>query len=986
MTLEQQQALALSRARQRAAQSQPTQPPEQPQGGFLNSAARMANVVSREAAPYVAAGSAAAIPTLIAGQMGPQVALPEEIVTVPAAFLGGMGAYGLSRLFGDPAISATNAVAGTEIPTVSQATSNLLDASGAFIPPDQQTPAERVVGTATMGAADALSGAGVGKQLAAYGAGPVSEAFGKVAGPVASRIPFLRSRIPATADQGARKLGEYLSRTPKADAALGAAGGAAYQGMEEQGGNTAQNVAAGIVAPMALGIAQNVMTRRLPNMIGADNLSAFFGGAADDVRQIASRPLDSMPITDIGQSGRKAAAATQAVNNVAQYLQDQAQRGGGVGQAISNISDAGQMYSGGQVRPDAATLSDNMGLIGAMRGVANDPTVAARASANQAAVGREVSEALPQVGAGPKAAQRFMRGELESGVKAADVERQTKFQSLQSEEGKLSQLQSQVDVSGEAMNRAAASEAALPALRGKDAEMRAVNQKLSDAIPKDTPVNIGNNTKKAAQSAINEYKNRATGEPTEEIQALLKLAQDNPNILSGEAHENFKDLYNLAANAQTQNERRLVEGVRNALRADIEAVPELRDPFKAFNKFYAETYHPSYREGASRDVLIGRKAGNEPKIAPEATLDRFLKVSQMEGGRDAGRLVKALSGQSGMTPKSEKIIGDWMESSISAAIRDSKTADKAAVAKAWMDKHSLILKELPPSAQDRVMKIQSDFGIAQSGVAKAKGEFAASEEALSAAQRKLTDTPEGKFSAPGMEAANNVDKWLYGEKARSTMLQLVKSAKKDKTGRSMEGLKNAVKQSLERKIKNVGSTTEGNAAEIAMSDFGTSFAKMNKILSSEETTKALRQIFSPKEIESLDRIRKKIAVATRINKKATAGSITAYLGKESQSQIDEIAKGIAAPGSSTTAMGASAVRTIKTIKDLAVGLAKTSVIDTDTMEKLQREVLLKALLDPDVAVALLRRPTPENLKTTSSILKPIVRSFMMGQQDGDESK
>lgn len=981
MTLEQQQALALSRARQRAASASQQQPTpvqgaqETPDSGFMGKVARISNVVAREAAPYVAAGTGGAALGLAGG--------PFAGVTVPGGFLAGAGAYGLSKLFGDPAISAANAVMGTEIPTVSQASDNLLDATGMFMSPDQQTKGERVIGTATQGAMDAMSGVGAGKQLAQYGAGPVSEMVGKVAGPVASKIPFLKSRIPQTADEGARALGEFLSRTPRADMALGGLGGASYQALEEQGGTTGQNVAAGIAVPMIAGIGYNLAARRFPNAIGADNLAAFFGGAADEVKQIAGRPLDNMPITEIGQSGRKAAAATQAVRNVSEYLKDQTGKAGSIDDVINNLSQAGDIYGGGLVKPDAATLSNNMGMIGAMRSVANDPVVAARAKANKAAVGQEVSEALPRIGAPARAAQNFMRGELESGIKSADLERQQKFQSLTGAESEIDRLQSQADVTGDALNRAAASEAALPALRGKDAEMRAVSQKLSDAIPKDLPVNIGGNTKKAAQAAVNEFKNRATGEPTEEIKALLKLADENPSILSGEAHENFKDLYNLAASAQTPNERRLVEGVRNALRKDIEAVSELQEPFKKFNQFYSKTYHPNYREGASLDVLTGRKAGNEMKIAPEATLDRFLRVSEMEGGRDARRLVGALSGKSGMNSDSEKIIGDWVESSISSAIRDSKSTDKAAVAKAWMDKHSLIINELPPSAQNRVMKIQSDFGLAQGSLSKAKSELMASEEALSAAKQKLTSTPEGKFSARGMQAANNVDEWLYGKKARATMNQLVQTAKRDKSGKAIQGLKNAVKESLERKIKNVGSTTEGNAADIALEDFGTSFAKMNKVLSSEETSRALRQVFSPKEIESLSRIRKKIAISTRINEKATTGSITAYLGKGGQSQLDEIARGIAAPGSSTTAFGAGAVRTLKTIKDLAVGATKSTIVDNDTLNKLQHEILLKALLDPDVAVALLRTPNAENLKTTSSILKPIVRGFMAGQSEAD---
>lgn len=967
MTPEQQKALALSRSRQRQTEANPSgqQAPlamvpnssitgdvESPgaDGGIASAFAS----VSREATPYLAAGLT-----------GAAIGAPVGGVGAVPGFLGGVGAYGLSRALGDVIFAGDEfGAGGYNAPTVSELADTVMDN---FLPrPDSAQ--DRVAATATRGAMDALSGAGVGRTLAREGAGPIIEGVSKVAGPVVKRLPFVGSRVPQTADQGARAFGEFLSKTPRADMGLGALGGATYQGMIENEATPVQAGLTGAIVPTIAGVGYNLAARRFPNMVGPQNISAFFGGADDQVEQVVNRAVDSVPGAGLTGGGRTAGAATQAVNDVSALLKDRVAMSGSIDDALLSMDEAENVFSGGLVKPDAATASNNTGFMGLLRSQANDPTVSARARNNKQAINEEISSALqPIPGSPPRAAQNYVRGELDSNLQAAKTK-------LDADQSALSNLEGQAEVAGDPINRATASRDTLPELQNKRAEMDKIAEDLAQKIPKDAPVKITAETKKGVVSVLNEFKNRPTSSAPVEVQSLASLIKrvnkGQGTISSGEAHQIYKDLYALIGGAQTQNEKRLLGIVRDALRKDLESAPGVDVPFKEFNRFYSEEFAPAYLQGASRDVLINRAKGGQSQLSPEATLDRFLRVSRNEGGRDANRLIRALSGRTGLDPTAEKIIGDWLESSISSVIKSSKT-DKAAAANAWLDKHSLILAELPNSARDRVMKIQSDLGLAQSSLKTSK-------DAFKKAESNITSTTPGKFSAKETDPVGFVESAIFeGANPKVEIYKLIKATRTDKTGSATKALKNSVMSALDKHVRNVGKTTEDNIGDALIGNNMASFAKLNKALSDPKIVSALKLVLSPDEMSAIERTRKKIAIASRITDTPTGGSITAYM-KPPSTQFDEIMQGVAGRGQSTTAPVASQGRTLKTIKDIFVSVARTATVDAEQLAKFQREVLIKALLDPDVARALLRRPTPENLKTTSSVIMPIARSVLMG--------
>lgn len=138
---------------------------------------------------------------------------------IPGA-LAGAAAAGLAQPISDLAVNAWNAATGSRQPAPSQALEGLMTRAGL---PQPETATERLISTATRAGTEAMTGAGVARQIA--NALPITSQFG-------------------------RPLAETLAAGPGAQTAMATTGATATQGLLEAGAPPALALPAGVAASM----------------------------------------------------------------------------------------------------------------------------------------------------------------------------------------------------------------------------------------------------------------------------------------------------------------------------------------------------------------------------------------------------------------------------------------------------------------------------------------------------------------------------------------------------------------------------------------------------------------------------------------------------------------------------------------------------------------------------------------------------------------
>lgn len=328
----------------------------QPAGGIM----RSLGLGVRSAGPYAAAAAA-----------GAAAGAPFAGIGAGPGALAGLGAYGLTRIVGDPAVNLYNSVRPESFPEAtppSVAVNNLLDS---FLP-KPETPIEKIADTTAQAVGDSVSFTGLGNVLA------------RSASPVVSGV------------------GQTLAAAPKIDAAMSAGSGLGLGVAQQAAPDSAlAQVVGSLAAPTAMLGAGNA-SRAAMNWLGPDNIAAYAGG--------------------LGKGGaREAAAREYAASKVSESLKGLA--GSGVDDAVNSLRNADALATGGY-RPTSGTLSGNAGLISAEKGVASEPQVLERYLSNQRAINAGIDDVVTPSGAKPQAAQKFMRqavdGQQMAAARAAD--------------------------------------------------------------------------------------------------------------------------------------------------------------------------------------------------------------------------------------------------------------------------------------------------------------------------------------------------------------------------------------------------------------------------------------------------------------------------------------------------------------------------------------------------------------------------------------
>jgi len=734
-------------------------------------------------------------------------------------------------------------------------------------------------------------------------------------------------------------VGKTLAEAPVAQAGLSALSGAGYGITREADPNNPYTQMAGAILPalVAGGVAN--AGRGTLNFLGPENVAAFATG------------------------GREAAANTYAENAVAKLLQERAGNAGQQAAAVDNLNQAINNVTANGYLPTSGTASGNVGLIATEKGLVNNPTVLNRYVENQRAVNNALAGQMEQSGASPSAAQNFMGNILEGQQRSAQNSVNAAQDAADRANQALAQRQADVSTMSADSTRTGASTQVRGSLNDQFSNARATADELYSKIPQDVAVPV-NNSRDIAAGIAKGYEG-TVGEVPPAITKFLEVSEAGA-MPAAKAQRNLEELY--AAIQETPKNSpaaKALGDLRNALDHDISQVESVSKPLQEARNFYRDTLAPQFKQGASAPVLNQRGAGGADAVAPGNTLDRY-----MGNEADAARLKSALAGEGGeLKPSDAAAVRDWAVSKMAASVGENPTGTKI---RSWLKANDSVISQFP-EIKTEIQKMANRIGGAAQFKDKMAGELVARQADLKAAQTAATDSNVAKF-ANGNPVAE-VDSFLYGNNADRRMAELVKQASLDKTGQSTEGLKNAFKESILQKVKAFGSNPSASNSIDAISagDLPATIAKMNKLLlDGTPTRKAMQQVFTSDEMSKLDQIRKQLEVSNRINWKATTGSDTASLST-AQEMVGAVKRG---------AWNVPIVKGAKTIGSiLDVGGATLRAVVMKDPEKVAKDVLTNAMLDPKLAKALLLKPTDTNLPMIQQSITPYLMAYLQNPTD-----
>lgn len=692
----------------------------------------------------------------------------------------------------------------------------------------------------------------------------------------------------------------------------------------------------------------------------AEMVAALAGGTGLPMMANTAARTGSMvkraaePFTESGRQKRAGEIMRNAVES----------SGGTVENAVGALDQAASVNTGGY-KATTGTLSNNEGLIALERGQATDPRYVARTRENDAAISGNVNATLDSSkGAQPAATGKFLEGQQAGMLDQADQSVANAEGRLASGKADLAAEQGALDAQQQVGARASAEarDKILAAKAEDDKAIRAAYGAVDPNLPADFTNTHAAAVKAKAEvgdtgvvpSIVDRIISERAPVPDKTVKTGL-LDQDGAPITRQEApkpktfFELEADLKNVnqaireAETAGRSNDARILGIVKDGINADLDKLGANNDALRAANQQYRESYAPKFKQGASADVLRAGKGGAESAVPPSETIDRYMRSPE-----EAARLKSII----GDNPEGAKNVRDWFVSDLAkTAPKGDMTADRV---KVWMERNGALLDQFP-AVKAEVQQMRNRLQNKSKMVGQMEQDVKTAAESRKETQAAYKDDPASLFI--GGDPIEAVGTAMSGKNAEQKMRQLLAAAGKDGSGQAREGLVNATKEWLNRELRRAGAVVKGdNAAATEIGDLKVSFAKANDLMTDPQTRRALEAVLGKEDVAALDRVRKQLEISDRRNARGTTNSETADL-------MTNLAKG----GDVGAAVSAWAGPIKGTAVNRLLGVAQ-KYLAGDPAGK-AKQLILDAMLDPELARTLLLRPSEKNAVTLSQVLE-----------------
>lgn len=905
---------------------------EQRSLGMAESALQAAAPTIRGAAPYVVGGLTA-------------LALAPEAAAAGTAIAGGMGLMALTKLVGDPAVIGVNRLIGANLTTPSEAWEKFFDYAGV---PKNESELGRIIQSATESGMETFATFGIANALKMFG-GPTQKAVADqlLAGPTQQLV---------------------------GDIAAGGASEASRYVAEQLGGGEVAQTGAAITG----GIGTSLGASLLPHIPQVFNRKARLEEAARVARDATIRGLATDP-----------EAARQKI-----------------------ATETAELQTPG-VRPTSADISADEGLLGLQQARRNaSKLLRPRDVENAARIAEDIGQALEPTKASPLEAQAFFAAKNQELTDAADLayellvqegrdaeasmmneaiarmaknENEQRNNLIGAEEASarasriLAEAQSKIAEAGS--SRAEQSKIVSDILDANEVEVKKAAQKLYTIDPS---IESGLENLSAKLNEAKVMFSKAGKTPGLIKSAIKKYfdADGNPIPQSVLEVRNFDSdlsdtIRTLRAAGKNPKVQKALGLIRDGIAQDLKELEVYPAVAKA-NAAWAD-YSDKFTHGVSGRVLKQAGAVDEPKIIGE-----YLN----NGVAESERLKRALMGnEAGLNA-----VNAWIVNKLDQDFLTKQATPEAL--NAWMNKD--MHKEwfsVFPEAKVQVQKLVDNINTAAQTLDSTlldikKLKATGSQESLLAAAKQagkqiaepIYERAKKNLAAKQKEIADNAASTFLGGRPIETigavlqnkdkMAELLAGAKGNAA--VIEGIKNAVKDYLNPKIRNFGKvvTSKNTRKKIEYSDLEASLTKMNKLMANKSDSRAaMEMIFSPEEIAVLDTSRRQLEVTAR--RMRGAGGVSPTSLNQAQEAAYDI--GLA---NNTLGVIQRLARGV-TPSDLRLSGAPGLVSGVaDSIDRLWRgdvkkralELLDDALLDPQIAAEALRPINSNNISRVKSFL------------------
>lgn len=934
-------------------------------GGVQGTQGVQATPQAAPVSPWKAVGQdilQAAAPTIRgAGPVGAGAAIGGLLGGPPGA-LAGAATVGLTQLVGDPTIEVLNGVFGLNLTPPSRAFQDILTRIGV---PESQGALQKAVQGAVAGAADVVSGMGIGKAL------------------VATSRPVLV------------RIGAGLQEALGMQTAAGAAAGASAVSAEEAAKAVGLESAAPYIG-LAGGLAGGMIT----------------GGAAIGLSELAK-----------GRAVRLEEAAQKTAESVLQkFTQDPVKA-----RAEMNAAKEMGIASGG-FQPMAGEISGDAGLAALQQTLYNrSSALKERLFQNQQEISKGASEILKSGEIPQDKMSKWFASQNEDVIKAAeelkaaylkegDMASATIIDKAQAQVNALNAAAIDDQISSQqaynlASKKLQEAQFEVANARGIKFDLNQLAERVFDSEKKIaresaskmfTDAGAGevtipfNHTIDAAKAAAGEISK--IGDLPPRVEKILKAYKGKKGkIYSDTALElsnaisDVNDDWN-AVKLTEPKKARILNNIKQAMLKDLESADLVSDDLKEARKAWFD-YASLYVNGPANRI--------SEKVS-------FIDAFMQKGPKGAEQLKSAL--KVGERADSTSAVTDWFVNNLAQRLGESPSA--GAIGK-WQTGNDIApLLRVFPEASKKVDSIKQSIAAAEGSVNK-RAEIIAG---LKADEVQMAQPEKHRILTEAKREASKITKWTEGlgaqalDTAREEISknaatkfigadpqiavgrliegsknpiadfdQLLAAASQDQSGLALEGIKSATKKWYESSMKILGQvvSSSNDPKKLSAEDLAVSLARMNEVLLSDTTKRAiLEKVLSKDELAALDIVRKQVEIVSR-KYKASAGMSPTSMNIESSMQVD-------AALSETTLGLLGKLAAGATFDELRRGATPgfasklINLIQTawkGDVNKRSMQILEQALLNTDIASnMLLKVDSQDRFNRVAAFLRPALSS------------
>jgi hypothetical protein len=338
------------------------------------------------------------------------------------------------------------------------------------------------------------------------------------------------------------------------------------------------------------------------------------------------------------------------------------------------------------------------------------------------------------------------------------------------------------------------------------------------------------------------------------------------------------------------------------------------------NKFYKEEYAPKFKQSLGGEFVKKMRSG---KLFPTQTAKSFL-LGPTEGAQQLSRIIADAD-----NPEfAQGAVREFMVSQLAQSIFNKKGSVYGKTATAFYNKYKPVLQSFP-ELDNEIKNIARNFEakskIADSLQAEVKAARAAQKAPLPEISRSTL-----RFFLDDSDPDVIISRMFSGDAPENAIRELKRQFGDNE--QFMDSLRFGVKDHITRVIKNP-----------ALEE-GFSVGKALNIIDMPKTQKALSELYSPSEIAKLNAVKNRLRDIVRLEEGATVPKI---LGQEGMAERARIVL--------ASIYGIIRGRAIFTISKMLAGQFR----DLSPKEAAE-ELLTRSMLDPELAVKMLRKDTKAN--------------------------